>query len=119
MHEKNFNFVSVLLLFCKCTTGFCRPSTGRNDDGTLMPIDMADSDWLLTKPDGTTLQSNTRITYTGWSYADLGNGQNSMWISTNGYYSTDQYYYLKSKNFTIPAGTSGLLNLRSLSFVIR
>ena len=40
-------------------------STGRNDDGTLMPIDMADSDWLLTKPDGTTLQSNTRITYTG------------------------------------------------------
>ena len=40
-----------------------------------------------------------------------------MWISTNGYYSTDQYYYLKSKNFTIPAGTSGLLNLRSLSFV--
>ena len=38
-------------------------STGRNDDGTLMPIDMADSDWLLTKPDGTTCINIKTVVY--------------------------------------------------------
>jgi hypothetical protein len=93
-------------------------STGRNDNGTLMPINQIDPDWHISKPDGSIAQCNTRETYTGWAFADMGSGlPNSVWVTTNNYYSTDAYYNMISKPFSIPAGATGAtLNLRSLSF---
>ncbi len=92
-------------------------STGRNDDGSLMPININDSDWSVTNASNVTVNPTTRTTYSGWSYAALGNSSppNSTWI-THG--SETGYFDYKSKIFTIPEGiTDAKLNLRSLSFV--
>ncbi len=92
-------------------------STGRNDDGSLMPPDaIADNDWSVTNAANVTTIPITRTTYSGWSYAGIGsNPQNSVWI-THG--PETGYFDYKSKTFTIPDGiTDAKLNLRSLSFV--
>lgn len=94
-------------------------STGKNDDGSLMPITaVEDTDWSYIK-EGSGLPSvhpNTRETYTGWSFAQIVNSQkNSVWISGNG--TETGYYNYTSKNFIVNSGEEAYLSLRSLSFV--
>lgn len=92
-------------------------STGRNDDGTLMPIGTTDYDWKCELPNGTIVNPFTRSTYGQWSFAQIiGNVKNSVWITGNDI-GTGNYIY-RSKSFTIPENVlHAKLNLRTLSFV--
>lgn len=90
-------------------------STGKASDGTLISIDSDDDDWKGYDINGTEMTPKIRQTYSGWSYADIGNGNNSRWISLNNF---EGYYTYKSREFAIPENaTDAKLNLRSLSFV--
>ena len=90
-------------------------STGKASDGNLMSIDSDDDDWKGYDVNGTEMTPKVRQTFSGWSYADIGNGNNSRWISLNNF---EGYYTYKSREFAIPENaTDAKLNLRSLSFV--
>ncbi|TGN27154.1 PKD domain-containing protein [Empedobacter tilapiae] len=93
--------------------------SGRNDDGTIMSDSgISDPDWTYTDPSNNTSTPYTRYTATaaGWSTASVGNISGvTRWI-TGGSVETGDHYY-KSKVFEIPQGTTGYLNLRTLSFV--
>ncbi len=108
-------------------------STGKNDDGTLMNapppdvtdgVSVTDPDWSVLRPGETSaVNTKTRHTYTGWSFAALTvtNGAlQSRWITDKDGWAAvgDGYYYYYSKSFTIPDGAvNATLNFRSLSFV--
>jgi len=90
-------------------------STGKNSENNFIAIDADEDDWKGYDINGTEITPKVRHTYTGWSYADLANGQNSQWITLN---NLEGYYTYKSREFTIPDNaTDAKLNLRSLSFV--
>ena len=90
-------------------------STGKNSDNNFITIDTDEDDWKGYDINGTEMTPKVRHTYTGWSYADISNGQNSQWITLN---NLEGYYSYKSREFTIPDNaTDAKLNLRSLSFV--
>jgi len=90
-------------------------STGKNSDNNFITIDTDEDDWKGYDINGVEITPKVRHTYTGWSYADISNGQNSQWITLN---NLEGYYTYKSRAFTIPDNaTDGKLNLRSLSFV--
>lgn len=90
-------------------------STGKNSDNNFIAIDSDDDDWKGYDINGTPITPKVRQTYTGWSFADIGNGNNSRWISLNNF---EGYYTYKSRDFIIPDNaTDATLNLRSLSFV--
>ena len=90
-------------------------STGKNSDNSFIAIDSDDDDWKGYDINGTEITPKVRHTFPGWSYADIGNGNNSQWISLNNF---EGYYTYKSRAFTIPENASDAkLNLRSLSFV--
>ncbi|KFC23442.1 DUF7619 domain-containing protein [Epilithonimonas lactis] len=90
-------------------------STGKNSDNNFITIDSDDDDWKGYDINGTEMTPKVRHTFPGWSYADLGSGNNSQWISLNNY---EGYFTYKSRAFTIPENaTDAKLNLRSLSFV--
>ncbi|WP_165570232.1 PKD domain-containing protein [Chryseobacterium sp. FH1] len=90
-------------------------STGKTSDGNLMTTDSDDDDWKGYDVNGTEMTPKVRQTFPGWSYADIGNGNNSRWISLNNF---EGYYTYKSREFAIPENaTDAKLNLRSLSFV--
>ncbi|REC76801.1 hypothetical protein DRF60_12985 [Chryseobacterium elymi] len=93
-------------------------STGRNDDGTLMPItSVADNDWKYTDPNGLVSTPITRYKASGWSYAQLLQGvQNSEWITGNNVIAGNHIY--ESKSFIIPESVSDAkLSLRALTFL--
>ncbi len=92
-------------------------SSGRNDDGTLMPIGTTDYDWKCELPDGTVVNAFTRSTYGQWSFAQIiTNVKNSVWITGNDI--GTGYYTYTSKTFDIPKNVlDAKLNLRTLSFV--
>ncbi len=95
-------------------------SSGKNDDGTLMPdIGALDADWIYTDPDGVVSTPVTRYAATaaGWSSASTGGiAGASRWITGNNVITG--YHYYVNKEFEIPNGvTTAVLNLRSLSFV--
>lgn len=90
-------------------------STGKNSDNNFIAIDSADDDWKGYDINGTEMTPKVRQTFSGWSFADIGNGNNSQWISLNNF---EGYYTYKSRDFTVPDNaTDAKLNLRSLSFV--
>ncbi|WP_374441545.1 PKD domain-containing protein [Epilithonimonas sp.] len=90
-------------------------STGKDSDNNTIAIDSDEDDWIGYDINGTPITPKVRHTYPGWSYADLGNGVGSQWITLNNF---EGYYTYKSKAFTIPENaTDATLNLRSLSFV--
>lgn len=90
-------------------------STGKGSDGNPLNIDADDDDWKGYDINGTEITPKVRHTYSGWSNADIGNGNNSQWISLNNF---EGYYTYKSREFAIPENaTDATLNLRSLSFV--
>jgi len=90
-------------------------STGKNSDNNFITIDSDEDDWKGYDINGAEITPKVRHTYTGWSYADISNGQNSQWITLN---NLEGYYSYKSREFTIPDNaTDAKLNLRSLSFV--
>ncbi|MDY0930119.1 PKD domain-containing protein [Chryseobacterium sp. CFBP8996] len=104
----------------KITTGnIIDLSTGRNDDGTLMPeIGAVDTDWTYTSPTGAISTPITRhANVSGWSSASTGGVAGiTRWITGNNMIYGDHYY--ASKEFEIPEGvTTAVLNLRTLSFV--
>ena len=111
---------SVSTRTVKITTGnIIDLSTGRNNDGTLMPeLGAADSDWTYTNPSGLTSTPVTRhANVSGWSSASTGGVAGiTRWITGNNVMYGDHYY--ASKEFEIPEGvTTAVLNLRTLSFV--
>lgn len=90
-------------------------STGKNADNNFIAIDSDDDDWKGYDINGTEMAAKVRHTFPGWSYADIGNGNSSRWISLN---NLEGYYTYKSGEFAIPENsTDAKLNLRSLSFV--
>jgi len=90
-------------------------STGRNSDNNFIAIDSDDDDWKGYDINGTEMIPKVRQTFSGWSFADIGNGNNSQWISLNNF---EGYYTYKSRDFTVPDNAADAkLNLRSLSFV--
>lgn len=90
-------------------------STGKNTDNNFITIDSDEDDWKGYDINGTEMTPKVRHTFPGWSYADLGSGNNSQWISLNNY---EGYFSYKSRAFTVPKNaTDAKLNLRSLSFV--
>ncbi|UQB67672.1 T9SS type A sorting domain-containing protein [Epilithonimonas zeae] len=90
-------------------------STGKNSENNFIEIDADEDDWKGYDINGVEITPKVRHTYTGWSYADIGNGRSSQWITLN---NLEGYYTYKSREFTIPDNaTDAKLNLRSLSFV--
>ncbi|MCI3938800.1 PKD domain-containing protein [Chryseobacterium aahli] len=104
----------------KVTTGnIIDLSSGKNNDGTLMPdVDASDTDWTYTDPNGIVSTPVTRYAATaaGWSSASTGGiAGASRWITGNNV--INGYHYYVNKEFEIPQGSTAVLNLRSLSFV--
>ena len=90
-------------------------STGKDSNNNFIAIDSDDDDWKGFDINGTEITPKVRHTYTGWSYADIGNSKNSQWITLN---NMEGYYNYKSRQFTVPDNAADArLNLRSLSFV--
>ncbi len=90
-------------------------STGKDSDNNTIAIDSDEDDWKGFDINGAQITPKVRHTYTGWSFADLGTGAGSQWITLNNF---DGYFTYKSKEFAIPENaTDAKLNLRSLSFV--
>ncbi|MPT30124.1 MAG: T9SS type A sorting domain-containing protein [Chryseobacterium sp.] len=109
------NNLSVKTITFKVGNTTADLSTGRDNNGNAIAIDADDDDWKGYDINGTEITPKIRHTYPGWSYADIGNGNNSQWISLNNF---EGYYNYKSRAFTIPNNaTDAKLNLRSLSFV--
>lgn len=89
-------------------------STGKDNNNNFINIDTNEDDWKGYLPNGTEIKPKVRHTYSGWSYADIGNGRGSQWITLN---TLEGYYTYKSVDFTIPENaTDARMNLRSLSF---
>lgn len=93
-----------IISFKKTNDNIIDLSTGRNDDGSLMPTTLViDPDWNVLLPDNSLEPVYTRHTYTGWYNAQIpsDNGLRSVWVSSN-IAPIDVIY--KSKEFTIPEG---------------
>lgn len=93
-------------------------STGRYDNGTVMPIEIVDPDWTYTRPDGSEHKTITRHTYSGWyvpAFSD--NTYNDRWITGEPGDPTEGYFIYKSKTFVVPKGSKAKLEVRALAFV--
>lgn len=109
------NNASTQTVSFKIGDSFANLSTGKDSNGNSISIDSDDDDWKGFDINGVQITPKVRHTFTGWSNADIGNGNTSQWITLN---TSEGYYTYKSSEFTIPENaTDAKLNLRSLSFV--
>lgn len=93
-------------------------STGRNDDGSVMPIEIEDPDWKCIRPDGSEHVARTRHTYSGWYYPQFkDNTYNERWITGAPGDPGEGYFIYKSKSFVVPKGNKADLEVRSLAYM--
>ena len=93
-------------------------STGRFDDGSVMPIEIEDPDWKCIRPDGSEHTARTRHTYSGWYYPQFkDNTYNDRWITGAPGDPGEGYFIYKSKSFVVPKGSKANLEIRTLAFM--
>lgn len=93
-------------------------STGRFDDGSVMPIEIEDPDWKCIRPDGSEHIARTRHTYSGWYYPQFkDNTYNERWITGAPGDPGEGYFIYKSKSFVVPKGSKANLEIRTLAFM--
>ena len=93
-------------------------STGRFDDGSVMPIEIEDPDWKCIRPDGSEHIARTRHTYSGWYYPQFkDNTYNDRWITGAPGDPGEGYFIYKSKSFVVPKGSKANLEIRTLAFM--
>jgi hypothetical protein len=116
--RKIYWFFIFLFSIVKAQVKVVDLSTGRYEDGSVMPIDVVDPDWTYTRPDGSEHKTITRHTYSGWylpAYSD--NTYNDRWITGEPGDPTEGYFIYKSKTFVVPEGAKANLEVRALAFV--
>ena len=93
-------------------------STGRFDDGSVMPIEIEDPDWKCIRPDGSEHTARTRHTYSGWYLPQFkDNTYNDRWITGAPGDPGEGYFIYKSKSFVVPKGSKANLEIRTLAFM--
>lgn len=93
-------------------------STGRFDDGSIMPIEIEDPDWKCIRPDGSEHIARTRHTYSGWYLPQFkDNTYNDRWITGAPGDPGEGYFIYKSKSFVVPKGSKANLEIRTLAFM--
>lgn len=116
--RKIYWFFIFLFSIVKAQVKVVDLSTGRYEDGSVMPIDIVDPNWTYTRPDGTSHAVMTRHTYSGWYLpAFKDNTYNERWVTGEPGDPTEGYFIYKSKSFVVPEGAKANLEVRALAFV--